>query len=161
MFSLQLAWNGLKGESLWAHFANGKYGGLSGYHVPIAASHIWKSVMHQMPRVQSLSHWVVGKGNIPFWSENWSGSILMGLRPVHAMLTVREAWSTLEHYFPFLTAEQHQQVRMVVLDPVMPDRLTLLFRKLGTLSLLYIGSSCVSLILKFPGLGRFGISLFQ
>ncbi|XP_058068768.1 uncharacterized protein LOC131218105 [Magnolia sinica] len=83
-FKMKLAWNvSSNNGSSWASFVQAKYvtdhvsidGVCSSNH----ASPIWKRVCSMLPLVAPKSRWLIGKEELNFWREAWSG-----LRPLVA-----------------------------------------------------------------------------
>lgn len=69
----KLAWSFIKGSSMGAQFMRQKYGSPSlvlSNHVPLYATHCWKMVLSQLPFFQN-SKWLLGRGEIRFWEDNW------------------------------------------------------------------------------------------
>ncbi|KAJ6837666.1 uncharacterized protein M6B38_120160 [Iris pallida] len=71
-------WSIIKGESVWAHYMVRKYGDPStpGYSLPYQPSPLWRAIVELFPMVSRHCTWVAGRGNIPIWGVNWSGTIL-------------------------------------------------------------------------------------
>lgn len=74
----KLAWSARQGSSLLARYATAKYGSAFGFSTPVVSSPVWRAVMTQMPRVNLCSRWVLGRGSVGFWTENWCGEALHG-----------------------------------------------------------------------------------
>lgn len=55
-----------------------KYGDpvVAGYTMPYSPSPLWRSIVSVYPRVSLHCQWIIGRGLIPTWGTNWSGSII-------------------------------------------------------------------------------------
>lgn len=66
-------------------------------------SPLWNSIVSHDQRLRSIGNWVVGRGEISFWNDNWPGEILIGPLPCDIHLTVRNGLpiiDQLQHYLP-------------------------------------------------------------
>lgn len=64
---------------------------------------LWNSIVSHDQRLRSIGNWVVERGEISFWNDNWLGEILIGPLPCDIHLTVRDGLpiiDQLQHYLP-------------------------------------------------------------
>lgn len=72
----KLAWRIMEGNSLWSKMLSAKYGVLDDSIQPRqSSSRLWKVFCPHFQNLQRMSRWQVGRGDILFWSSNWSGEI--------------------------------------------------------------------------------------
>lgn len=80
----------MKGKSLWSRILQRKYGVLHGGLQPRnASSRLWKALFPHFQHLQQMARWQIGRGDVKFWTDNWSGEVLDPAS--NSRLTVREA----------------------------------------------------------------------
>lgn len=119
----KLMWQVLWGNSLWARFAQAKFGRGHYYLQQSRISPIWDSIVSHLPRLLINSQWIVGRGDISFWGVNWIGEILHGPLPCDLSLTLWEAWPILYQLRHFIHPKHHDQLARMNLSPNKTDRL--------------------------------------
>ncbi|XP_058075745.1 uncharacterized protein LOC131224226 [Magnolia sinica] len=79
---IKMAWNLLKGSSLWAGLFSAKYlwKFLSNHgRLGVVIFPSWKEIARVLPFTLKHSKWLLGMGNVSFWFHNWSSNgILAG-----------------------------------------------------------------------------------
>ncbi|KAL3631229.1 hypothetical protein CASFOL_024213 [Castilleja foliolosa] len=69
----KLAWKILERKSLWSNILSQKYK-IQEVNTPAHnASILWKLLLPHFHNLQSESIWLIGKGEIDFWKDNWAG----------------------------------------------------------------------------------------
>lgn len=104
---------------------------MHGFDVPSTASHVWKAIMSQMPIVQQLSRWLVGRRDLSFWYDNWYGTVLEGPRRIEARLLVKDALPRLGQLIPLVCTSQHANIARVRLNSSIRDKLIFVLSKSG------------------------------
>lgn len=73
----------------------------------------WLSAPH-FQFLNTCSRWIVGRGDIPFWTENWLGEILNPLN--HSGVTVKEALNQMDVIQHMLSEQQLMKMNLVMLE---------------------------------------------
>ncbi|XP_012857064.1 PREDICTED: uncharacterized protein LOC105976340 [Erythranthe guttata] len=130
----KLLWQVMKGDSLWARFAKAKYCDKRININRRTASPLWNAIHSHVDTMEECTQWIVGRGAVKFWSENWLGEQLTGPLPCDARLTVVEALTHIEDYLPIIPIHWHDKIRQIILDLNSPDRLIFTLTQNGEFS---------------------------
>lgn len=129
----KLAWRLLSGNSLWASLIMQKYGALTGSaQYRTNSSRLWNALNPHFQQIHLLSHWQVGRGDIPFWMANWLGE---ALNPEStSTLTVLETILRIETIQEGVNSDSLLKIQDTVLDVEAKDRLVFSPSKHGRFS---------------------------
>ncbi|KAL3652392.1 hypothetical protein CASFOL_002073 [Castilleja foliolosa] len=140
----KLAWSIIKKSSLWSKLLNKKYRVEGHLSTSSSASRTWKCLLPHVQRLLDNSTWIIGKGDISFWTDNWSGSILFP--EDNSDMTFKEAQDITPYLPELLTPAQMEFFNQVTLDEEVGDNLIYTNSKDGLFSV----KSYIKL-LKEPG----------
>ncbi|XP_012855085.1 PREDICTED: uncharacterized protein LOC105974516 [Erythranthe guttata] len=116
-------WMVYKGGTLWSKFAKQKYFQNGELVQKYFTSAIWKTISLHGPLIENISRWIIGKGNIKFWRENWLGERLNCPTFLNHEITVREGLDRLEELLQYIPPSLQIGVQHVVLRPDKDDEL--------------------------------------
>ncbi|KAL3635459.1 hypothetical protein CASFOL_020006 [Castilleja foliolosa] len=85
------------------------------------SSQLWKRIWPHIQQLRDNSLWVVGKGQMKFWEDNWIGHIINPLDK--SGITVREGLESLDSWKHLLSEEQLHDISLIKIDDDAPDRL--------------------------------------
>lgn len=88
-----------------------------------ADSPLWRRISEHHNRLLELTQWVIGKGEIKFWTENWVGQVLRGLLPCDANLTVAQGLYCISELWGEIPHHLHNAIRAFRVDNAKEDRL--------------------------------------
>lgn len=118
----KLMWLVLQGDTLWGRFARSKYFRGNYCVSKHTTSPLWNSIASHESTLRSIGQWVVGRGDISFWSDNWLGEVLEGPLPCDVNLKVREAISMLPHLRDYIPGPLEDKIRDIIISPDHEDR---------------------------------------
>lgn len=124
----------LHGNSLWARYATSKFFKNNAPVVTASDSPIWRRLVGHYPYLLSMTKWLIGKGNIGFWTENWAGEILGGPLPCDIGLTVAQGLQVREDLLEYIPSHLHGVVREPRTDSRKEDRLIFTLLESGNFS---------------------------
>lgn len=75
----KLMWSVLQGTTLWGRFARAKYFRGNRYVAKHSSSPLWNSIASHESRLRHIGRWVIGRGDVSFWNDNWLGENLRAL----------------------------------------------------------------------------------
>ncbi|XP_012848003.1 PREDICTED: uncharacterized protein LOC105967963 [Erythranthe guttata] len=80
------------------------------------------------------TQWLVGRGAIKFWTDNWLGEVLVGPLPSDNNLTIAEAWPQFADLLQIIPQEWHEKMKKITLEMNKPDRLIFTLTQSGEFS---------------------------
>ncbi|KAL3629954.1 hypothetical protein CASFOL_026266 [Castilleja foliolosa] len=121
MFGLhgKLAWNIIQNKSLWSQWMNKKYCRGGQLTCTNLDSKMWRILFPHVERIQEQAVWMIGRGQISFWTANWSGEIIDPYN--NPQLKVCDAIQDLDKISSCLAADQLNRAKMIVLDVQQDD----------------------------------------
>lgn len=88
---VKLLWLAMKGHSLWERYAKAKYSRGNSFIVTgPRVSPLWTSIVAHYSLLNMNTRWILGRGDLSFWGDNWIGTQLIGPQPLDMNITVRE-----------------------------------------------------------------------
>lgn len=87
------------------------------------SSPLWKSIASHEGRLKEIGQWIIGKGDISFWDDNWTGEILIGPLPCDVQLMVREATQIIDDLRPYIPRHQVAKINAICINPHEKDLL--------------------------------------
>lgn len=121
---VKLLWLAMKGHSLWERYAKAKYSRGNSFIVTgPRVSPLWTSIVAHYSLLNMNTRWILGRGDLSFWGDNWIGTQLIGPQPLDMNITVREGLNIMHQFDQLIPLETKHKIHGVVLDPNKEDRL--------------------------------------
>ncbi|KAL3620032.1 hypothetical protein CASFOL_034944 [Castilleja foliolosa] len=117
----KLAWNLIQGNSLWSKIMNQKYNIHGNMKKNQSASAMWKILYPHVDTLKKDSTWVIGKGNINFWTQKWADEILAPEDTSNT--TMKMALEMKNYLYELLSPTQISILDNISLDDNMEDTL--------------------------------------
>lgn len=131
----KLLWQVLAGNSImWSRYAKSKYFRSSEPYHTSNQSPLWKSVISHYQTLGDHSRWIVGKGELRFWRDNWCGERLGGPQPCDETLLVTQRLTIIDDLVESIPSQLRTLVSRVQLDPTQQDRLVFTAAESGKFS---------------------------
>ncbi|KAL3655749.1 hypothetical protein CASFOL_000145 [Castilleja foliolosa] len=117
----KLAWNIIQNKSMRSQWMNKKH--LRGGQLTCTKldSKLWRSLFPHIERLQEQAVWILGRGDISFWTANWNGKIIDPYTNPH--IKVCDAIHDLDNLSTCLTADQLNKAKKIVLEENQDDTL--------------------------------------
>ncbi|XP_012837647.1 PREDICTED: uncharacterized protein LOC105958184 [Erythranthe guttata] len=84
--------------------------------------------------MEECTQWIIGCGEINFWTDNWIEEQLIGLLPYDNNLTVAAAFHNISEFMQFIPFRLLDKISRVRLDTNIPDRLIFTLSQNGEFS---------------------------
>lgn len=127
-------WLVLSGNTLWGRFARAKYGRGNQFLRNWAKSPLWDSIVSHEQCLRAIGHWLVGRGHINFWADNWLGEILQGPLPCDIKLKVREALPMIDQLQHLIPTHLEEKIKEICINNQQADQLKFSITKNGEFS---------------------------
>lgn len=115
-------------------FAHAKYYRGDHFVMKSAKSLLSDSIASHEPCLRSIGQWIVGRGHVSFWSDNWLGDILHGLLPCDIKLTVQEALPMVDQFLHYIPTHLEDKARDTFLSIYQIDQLKFFLTEDGEFS---------------------------
>lgn len=111
--SWELLWQVLAGNSImWSRYAKSKYFRSSEPYHTSNQSPLWKSIISHYQTLGDHSRWIVGKGELRFWRDNWCGERLGGPQPCDETLLVTQGLTIIDDLVESIPSQLRTLVSM-------------------------------------------------
>ncbi|KAL3641434.1 hypothetical protein CASFOL_016402 [Castilleja foliolosa] len=117
----KLAWSIIQKKTIWSKILNQKYITAGKITQRGTDSTMWKCLIPHIQRLLNCSKWLIGKGAINLWTENWFGEVIDPESV--STTTVRQAKHMINSMDNQLSQEQIQYLKEIELDDTTEDQL--------------------------------------